>query len=139
MKSLTLSGQLSETDCLTYKLYPNTEVNKGKWQMCVTSISCTQLNSDAVTGQMALLSCNYVKDLKFSDNYTIDCFYPTLATVLLDTPATKKHKIEYLPENWFDINCYSDELRLFFLDPITKAILRSRYFVIVHILLRQIN
>lgn len=137
LKSVILTGNLSKVQHLSYKLYPSCEFNTGTWQMCVTSVAFSQVNETS-TSQLALINCNIVKDLKMEHNYTIATFYPTLATVLMQCDRKQKQKIDYLPDNWFTINNYSDEVRLYFLHPETKAILKSDVFVVVHLLLKRI-
>lgn len=138
LKSVILSGNLKKQENLTYKLYPSCEYNTGTWQMCVTSVSFSQVEESSVS-QLALLNCNMVKDLKMEHNYTIATFYPTLASVYISCDKKQKQKIDYLPENWFTINNYSDEIRIYFLHPQTKAILKPNVFVVVHLLLKRIT
>lgn len=138
IRSLTVSGTLNENDCLTYKLYPSSEFSNGVWQMCITSVGISTLN-EIPSSQFALINCNLIKDLKITDEYNIDSFYPTITTILLDCPANKQHKIQYLPENWFTINNYSEDLKFFFLDPTTKQIVKKKFFILMHILLKKMG
>lgn len=137
LKSLVLTGNLKEVQHLSYKLYPSSEFNTGTWQMCVTSVAYNQVEETSVN-QLALLNCNMVKDLKMEHNYTIATFYPTLTSVLMNCDKKQKNKIDYLPDNWFTINNYSDEVRIYFLHPKTKAILKTNVFVVVHLLLKRV-
>jgi hypothetical protein len=107
VKSVIISGNLNQTNSLTYKLCPNsTEFSQGLWNVSIPSISfsCSTVN----VKELCQFSCNFVKSQRWSQNNEIETYEQPFGMFLLET-GTKTKLFEKV---WFKLNTDSNELKI---------------------------
>jgi hypothetical protein len=106
IKSVLIQGKIKEK--LVYKLYPSNEFSEGVWNLCLVSISYSTDTNDNVKDIFSI-SCNVVKNQRFSESNEIEIYDQPLNSFLLDT-SLKKNTI-YFGTQWFHINAISNEIK----------------------------
>jgi hypothetical protein len=106
IKSVLVKGKIKEK--IVYQLCPSTEFSNGVWNLSLVSISYSTNTTDNVK-DIFTISCNVVKNQKFSETNEIENYDQPLNSFLLDS-SLKKNTI-YFGTQWFHINAISNELK----------------------------
>jgi hypothetical protein len=134
IKTCFLKGQLKNNDqeYLYFNLCEkNVDISHGVWHLCITNC-CFDMKE--TNGVFCGVSCNLIKELKFSDSNEIQSYFPSIACFFL-----KGQKIVYLEKTWFTINNQSNQLRLFFTNLDTNKKIQSDCFIYISLLLQRVK
>jgi hypothetical protein len=133
IKTLLLSGNLKNN--ISLKLYPVSDFNQGRWNMCVTQL-IYHIKQDAVD-EICGISTNLIKGTKFTAENEIQTIFQPLNLFLIQGKKNQKKTINF-EKIWSLVNNFSEELKIFIRSLPTDNILNIDCEIYILILMQRI-
>jgi RNA recognition motif-containing protein len=139
IKTLLLKGNL-QSPC-SIKLYPLSEYQQGRWNICIAQLIYDIKNNVEIEGrvipakEICSLTTNFVKSIQYSSTNQLTTVFQSLKVFILQGSKNDKRIVNF-EKTWSLINNFNEELKVFvnnISDSLIFDELQCDFYIVVHL------